>query len=255
MTTLLAKHEPPPFVVERGDGSSEFFLTCDHASNRIPESLASLGLPGGELQRHIAWDIGAAEVARHLSKRLDATLVLQNYSRLVVDCNRPSGHEQLIPLVSEATEVPGNQDIDVQDRARRIDEIFTPYHRAITDHLDARQRRIARTVFVAIHSFTPVYRGAERPWHIGILYRKDHSLAVQMLHELNADESVCVGDNQPYQIDQKDYGIPVHGEDRGLTHVLIEIRQDLIVSESGQQAWGNRLHGLLTRALATSNST
>ncbi len=254
MTSLLAEHEPHPVAIERGDASSQFFFSCDHASNRIPESLGTLGLDSSELERHIAWDIGAAEVSRVLSRQLDATLVLQNYSRLVIDCNRPHENEQLIPLLSEATDIPGNRNVTEQQRASRIDEIFTPYHDAITDLLERRQSRANPTVFVAIHSFTPNYRGTQRPWDIGILSRTDQRIAELMLEELNADDSICAGDNEPYKIDQKDYGIPVHAEVRGLSHVLIELRQDLVDSQSGQQAWADRLGGLLTRALRNSQS-
>lgn len=248
LTSLLRKHEPQAVAVERHDASSPFFITCDHASNKIPESLGTLGLEDAELKRHIAWDIGAAEVSKSLSRQLNATLVMQNYSRLVIDCNRPHDHEHLIPAFSEATNIPGNRDVTERARASRIDEIFTPYHDAITDLMDQRQGRAESTVFVAIHSFTPNYHGRQRPWDIGILYRDDCRLADPMLAELNTDKSICVGDNEPYQIDHKDYGIPVHAEARGIAHVLIEIRQDLISSPAGQQAWAKRLGELLARA-------
>jgi predicted N-formylglutamate amidohydrolase len=237
-------------TVERVDGGSAFFLTCDHAANRIPESLGTLGLAPEELRRHIAWDIGAAAVSRHLADRLDSTLVRQNYSRLVVDCNRPRDSDQLIPLHSEVTDVPGNQRLSDAAREARVEAIFRPYHDTISDLLDRRDRQQRPTVFVAIHSFTPVYQGDERPWHIGVLYDNDRRMAAPMLAHLDTEDELCVGDNEPYRIDHNDFGIPVHGEGRGLLHVLVEIRQDLIASESGQEAWATRLAGSLVKALA-----
>lgn len=250
MSDLFAEDEPHPVTVEREHGESPFFLTCDHASNRLPESLGTLGLEASDLQRHLAWDIGAAAVSRCLAEQLDATLVLQNYSRLVVDCNRPRESDQLFPQESERTVIPGNQGLSDAARAERFDQIFLPYHTAITSLLDRRAQH-ERTVFVAIHSFTPVYLGDERPWHIGILFNDDRRIATPMLELLRADDSLCVGENEPYRVDHNDYGIPVHGEERGMLHVLIEIRQDLIVSERGQQEWGSRLASDLRKALAT----
>jgi predicted N-formylglutamate amidohydrolase len=247
---LFDEHEPHPVSVERVHGRSPFLLTCDHASNRIPESLGTLGLAAADLQRHIAWDIGAAEVSRHLAEQLDATLVVQNYSRLVVDCNRPRESDQLIPLKSERTVIPGNQTLSEGAREQRHTEIFVPYHDAITELLDRREPG-GRTVFVAIHSFTPVYLDDERPWHIGVLFNDDSRMGEPMLEQLRAEDGLCVGENEPYRLDHNDYGIPVHGEGRGIPHVLIEIRQDLITSKRGQQDWASRLAVHLTDALTT----
>ncbi len=250
MGSLFEEHEPHPVSVERIHGQSPFFLTCDHASNRIPEALGSLGLEAADLRRHIAWDIGAAEVSRHLSEQLDATLVLQNYSRLVVDCNRPQESDQLIPLKSERTVIPGNQTLSKSGREQRHREIFLPYHDAITELLDRRlQQKV--TVFVAIHSFTPVYLDDERPWHIGVLYNDDARMALPMLEQLRAEDGLCVGENEPYRLDHNDYGIPVHGEGRGIPYVLFEIRQDLVTSKRGQEEWASRLAKQLSNAVAT----
>lgn len=249
MKRLLRAHEPKPVSIEREHGHSAFFLTCDHAANRIPESLANLGLDSAHLERHIAWDIGAAGVSRHLARQLDATLVLQNYSRLVIDCNRPRDSDQLIPRLSENTEIPGNEAVDDSERRVRHDAIFDPYHGTISDLLDRRVQQQRPTAFVAIHSFTPVYLGDERPWHIGVLYDNDRRMAAPILDHIEADGDVAAGDNEPYRIDHNDYGIPVHGEGRGLPHVLIEIRQDLIATPRGQEKWAARLASLLSKAL------
>ena len=245
---LLRAHEPEPVTVTRPEGRSPVFLTCDHASNRIPDVLGTLGLDDVQRARHIAWDIGAAGVAQHLSAMLDATLVLQNYSRLVIDCNRPHDDDSLIPKVSEATDIPGNHDLDECARAQRREEIFQPYHDAIGRLLDARRER--PTVLVAVHSFTPVYLERTRPWHIGVLYGKDTRVANHLLYHFDAHDSVIVGDNEPYRIDEKDFGIPVHGEARGIPHVLVEIRQDLIEHPAGQREWAEHLLEPLNTALA-----
>ena len=244
---LLQRHEPEPVSVERETSTSPFFLICDHASNRMPERLGRLGLEAEDLNRHIAWDIGAAGVARHLSERLDATLVLQNYSRLVIDCNRPPESPELITVHSEATPVPENSGLSAVDRKARQSEIYTPYHERITTLLNARASKCP-TLFVSVHSFTPVYLGRSRAQHIGVLYDRDRRVAELMLEGLYADNTICVGDNEPYKLDDGDYGIPLHAEGRNLPYVLFEIRQDLIDDEAGQRAWAARLAALLQDA-------
>ncbi|MEC9359562.1 MAG: N-formylglutamate amidohydrolase [Pseudomonadota bacterium] len=247
LAPLLAAGEPPAFSVLRAEGGSAFVLVCDHASARIPGSLGLLGLSEGERASHIAWDIGAAAVAQGLSERLDASLILQNYSRLVVDCNRPPHSPELIATQSEWGQVSGNLHLGAEQVAARQLQIFNPYHAAITTLLN--QRMLARkpTILIAVHSFTPVYRGDSRPWHIGLMYRQDcHGLAAGMLKRLRRDERLTVGDNQPYAIDDDlDHTLPLHGEMRGIPHVGIEIRQDLIADEAGQKNWAGRLASLL----------
>ncbi len=247
---LLAPEDSHPVMVERPDGASPFLLTCDHAGNRIPRRLGSLGLPASELTRHIAWDVGAAQVARDLSTRLDAALVTQTYSRLVIDCNRATGRPDSIATLSELTEIPGNRDLHPDHAAARAHEIFHPYHGTIAEALDARGRNGRESVLVCVHSFTPVYKGQSRPWHIGVLYNRDARLAGVLMELMAGDPALCVGDNQPYAIsDETDYTIPVHGEQRGIPHVEIEIRQDLIETADGQGEWAARLEDWLTQAL------
>jgi predicted N-formylglutamate amidohydrolase len=211
--------------------------------------LGSLGLDDTQLASHIAWDIGAAGVARRLSTALDAALLLQSYSRLVIDCNRPPGSATSIPTRSEYIQIAANEGLTTADASARVAEIFTPYHAAIGGALE--QRRVAgtRTLLVCIHSFTPVYLGKTRPWKIGLMYRKDLRLGRALLDLLRQDDSLHAGDNEPYAIsDDTDYTIPVHGEARGLPHVGIEIRQDLIADMHGQQEWATRLAHLLPAA-------
>ncbi|MGQ0700645.1 MAG: N-formylglutamate amidohydrolase [Panacagrimonas sp.] len=243
---LLAADEPPAWQVERAEGRSPFFLICDHASNRIPHSMGSLGLPAEELQRHIGWDIGAACVALKLSEALDATLILQRYSRLVIDCNRPLHSVDSIARISERTAIPGNRALDAEDIARRQHEIFAPYHACITEALDARRASGQPSLLIALHSFTPVYLGIARPWHVGVLYNRDARMAHALRDALRGDAGLVVGDNQPYDVsDETDYSIPEHGERRGLPHVELEIRQDLIADDAGQSQWAQRLARLL----------
>ena len=245
---LLEADEPEPVVVHNTDGRSPIFLTCDHAGRRIPRRLGDLGLAAAELERHIAWDIGALATSRLLSAMLDAPLVEQVYSRLVVDCNRPTRSPTFIAPLSENTAIPGNLDLSDEAIAAREREIYRPYHARITQMLDARKASARPTVLIAMHSFTPVYKGQARPWQIGLLYNRDARVAA-ILHELLADTGLTVGDNEPYAItDDSDYGIPVHGEQRGLPHIEIEIRQDLIAGEAGQREWAERLAPMFREA-------
>jgi predicted N-formylglutamate amidohydrolase len=245
-TQLLGEGDPAPVRVLRPSGGSEFFLVADHAGRAIPRRLGDLGLPQSELDRHIAWDIGIAGVTEQLAPALDATAVLQAYSRLVIDCNREPGWASSIPGISELTEIPGNEAIPPAEREARRREIFLPYHQRIADLLDRRKAAGRRTVLIAMHSFTPVFKGETRRIDIGMLYNRDARLALILLDLLRAEGDLAVGDNAPYAItDESDYTVPVHGEGRDLPHVEIEIRQDLIGDEAGQAAWASRLARLL----------
>src|SRR3981081_1982388 len=209
---LLEAAEVPPVLEENAAGRSPFLLTCDHYGRLIPHALGDLGLPASEMERHIAWDVGIAGVAEQLSRALDAHLVAQRYSRLVIDCNRPPDAPSSIPLISEATTIPGNDGLTRQAAAARRRLIFDPYHRRITETIDARLRDGVPTVLVSLHSFTPVYAGIARPWHIGTLYNRDSKLPPLLLKLLRAQPGLVVGDNEPYAVsDASDYTIPVHG--------------------------------------------
>jgi predicted N-formylglutamate amidohydrolase len=243
---LLGKDEVPPVLEQNARGRSPFLLTVDHYGRLIPRALGDLGVPAGELTRHIAWDIGIAGVAEALSKQIDAHLIAQRYSRLVIDCNRPPDAPSSIALMSEATAIPGNENLAPGAAEARRVAIFDPYHRRITEAIDARLRAGMPTVLVALHSFTPVYAGVARPWHIGTLYHRDTRLPPLLLKLLREETDLVVGDNEPYAVnDATDYGIPVHGEARGLMNTGIEIRQDLIADPVGQKQWANRLARIL----------
>ncbi len=243
---LLATDEPSPWHIEQAEGASPWFLICDHAGTRIPRRLGTLGLDPMALASHIAWDIGAAAVACRLGAVLDATVILQPYSRLVIDCNRPPRSMDAIVDLSERTVIPGNQNVTTADAAAREREIFAPYHARISALLDERRQRGQPTLLLALHSFTPVYLGVARPWHVGVLYNRDARLAHILARALVNEGDLVVGDNQPYAVsDETDYAIPHHGEARGLAHVELELRQDLIYDADGQAAWAQRLARLL----------
>ena len=222
-SSLLASSEPPAFEIVNPDGDSSAVLVCDHASNRVPARLGGLGLYPHQLADHIGWDPGAAEVARRLSVRLDAPLILSGYSRLVIDCNRPPRSEESIPEQSADVPVPGNCGLAPEHRSDRIDALFQPYHQAIDRLLDSRTQR--PSIFLSIHSFTPALHGRQRPWQIGVSHWRDDRLATLMIRALSQCGDLVVGDNQPYPIDEfTDYTIPVHGEGRGLPSITLEIR-------------------------------
>jgi len=247
--SLLAPDEPPAFEFIAGRHSSPFLITCDHAGRRLPRALADLGVSASELERHIAWDIGAAGVTRQLAALLDASAVLQTYSRLAIDCNRPPSVPSSIVEQSEATLIPGNHALSAAARAARVAAIFQPYHDRILAELNERAARAQPTVLIAMHSFTPEFHGVPRPWHAGVLYNRDTRLAHAVLELLRADSELVVGDNEPYAVsDASDYGVVVYGEQRGNLHVELEVRQDLITTEAEQAAWAARLAPLFRRA-------
>ena len=251
---LLGADEPQPVGQLRLGGTSPYFLTCDHAGQRVPHRLSGLGLPAHERSRHIGWDIGALDVAKEMSARLDAALLWQNYSRLVIDCNRKLQAEDSIPRSSEYTVIPGNHELSADDVTARQREIFIPYRDAITAALDARAVAGRPTVLVSIHSFTPRYRGIRRPWELSLMFDRRPQLTRLLTAILDDDvdgQELCIGVNEPYQVEpDSDHGVPVHGDDRGLVNVQFEIRQDLLNDGAARACWGERLAAWLGRAEA-----
>ena len=237
---------PPAVDVLNEGGRSPFILLCEHASNHIPADYAKLGLDDSELLRHIAWDIGAAEVTQALSKRLDASGFLAKYSRLLIDLNRPLHVADSIPARSEATDIPGNHSVDPAERTRRQQVMFTPFHDRLRGHLDQRAADGRRNVLVAVHSFTPVYLGQQRAWHAGVLFDKAAALGQSLVAQLSSDPMLNVGANVPYSVSiDADYGLVVHGDLLGNPAVLIEIRNDLIADAAGVEEWTDRLERAL----------
>jgi predicted N-formylglutamate amidohydrolase len=246
---LLAVDEPAPVTVHNENGLSPFLIVADHAGNSMPRALGRLGVSETECERHIAWDIGIAGVSRLVADALDATLVQQNYSRLVIDCNRAPGSKESIADISERIPVPGNIRLSEGAKAARVREIFWPYHDRIESELDRRCQAGRPAALIALHSFTPVFMGVTRPWHAGVLYNRDPRFAHLLTALLKREEGLVVGDNEPYDVnDATDYTIPVHGERRGLHHVAIEIRQNLIAGDQGQRTWAALFARLLPQA-------
>jgi predicted N-formylglutamate amidohydrolase len=246
---LLAADEPPAFEEFQIDGRSDFIIVADHASARIPRRLANLGLPDSELKRHIAWDIGALSVAQRVAQAIDAALVAQNYSRLVIDCNRDPKVATSIPRISELCEIPGNIGLTALQIGARRREIFEPYHRRIRELLDQRQALGRRVILVAQHTMTDVYKSDRRKMHAAVLYNRDRRFAAVVLKMLRRERHLIIGDNEPYFVsDETDYTIPHHAEARSLLHVEIEIRQDLVSDAAGQAEWGARIAGVLQDA-------
>ena len=250
--TLLNSREKPPYSVYNPQGQSGLVLVCDHAQNAIPHSLGTLGLSQTTLDTHIALDIGCEALSAAVADRLDCVLVVAGFSRLVVDLNRHPEHPTSIPLASDGVEVPGNQQLSGHDRRQRIDEIFSPYHEAVAAEVKRVSAQHPRISLISLHSFTPYAEGANRPWHLGILWNKDQRLSQPLLKSLRENPDLCVGDNQPYDARAHlGYTVDAYVHVDGLAQVMIEVRQDLLESEEGISRWADLLAEHLKDALAT----
>jgi predicted N-formylglutamate amidohydrolase len=247
---LLSRDDPPPFVVTNPSGSSALLLIGDHAGRLIPQALGDLGLPPGEMARHIAWDIGVAGLGAVLAEHLDACFIRQTYSRLVIDCNRRFDDPSSIAEASDMTPIPGNQNLDAADAKARQDEIYEPYNGAIAAALDGRKSAGRQTLLFSLHSFTPVFQGYVRPWRYGVIHRHDSPLSTAVLGLLRRDFGDAAGDNLPYAMDGTDNTVDVHAFPRGLDYLELEVRQDLIADEAGQVEQAGILAPLLREALA-----
>jgi len=228
-----------------GNSATGVILLCDHASNELPPRYGSLGLPESQLQRHIAYDIGAAGVTRAMAAALDCPAALSCFSRLLIDPNRGEDDPTLIMKISDGALIPGNVTITAEEAASRITRYYAPYHSAVAQMLDEAFRGGFTPVIVSLHSFTPEWRGTARPWHAGVLWDADPRLAVPLIETLREDASLIVGDNEPYSGALKGDTLYKHATLRGLAHALVEIRQDLIADAAGQQAWATRLVGII----------
>jgi len=243
---LLGPDDPLPATIVNPEGRAPAVLLCDHASNQVPAALDRLGLEEAARSRHIAWDIGAAEVTRHLAGLLDAPALLSGYSRLVVDCNRALDDPTAMRQISDGTVVPGNRGLDANARTQRADACYWPYHRAVTATIERLAARGVEPAIISIHTCTPVMKGVERPWHIGVLSNVDRRMADLLIAELNRESALCIGDNKPYSgLDPHGYSIETHALPAGRPNVLLEIRQDLVDTQHGAQHWAS----LVGRAL------
>jgi predicted N-formylglutamate amidohydrolase len=234
---LLEPDEPAPVEVFNAGGQAALVIVCDHAGRALPKALGTLGVSDADLRSHIAWDIGAAQVARRLGQLLDAPVFLQRYSRLVIDCNRPLTAADSMPAMSGGVAIPGNRELQASATEQRVRAIFEPYHAAISTELEQRPGY----ALIAIHSFTPELFGVRRPFHAGVLYAQDARFAAPLLAALREDTTFVVGDNQPYAASAAtDYAVIEYGERRGAPYVELEVRQDLVADEAGQQRWAER---------------
>lgn len=252
-TTILGGDDPEPVETLNLASSSAFVLTCEHAGRAIPSSLGDLGLATAEFDRHIAYDIGAEGLSRAMSALLDAPLIMQRYSRLVVDCNRPFEARDCIPEISDETSVPANKGLSEVERRQRFAEIHTPLHKAIGTLLDQRKSAAKPTILISVHSFTPRMAGRDREWLVGLLSNRDRSFAECFMAAFaTANPGISIAHNEPYVVDDlSDYTIPVHGEARGIPHLLLEIRNDQIAQPDGQLRWAELVSDALAGAAAT----
>ena len=250
---LIGPDDPPPFVVLHEHGDAPALVVCDHASRAVPGRLNRLGLPELPSWQHIAWDIGAGELARGISNALDAPAILAGYSRLVVDCNRHPDDPEAFRQESDGWVIPGNQSLSDSDRRARFAYVFDPYHEAIAAMLGGFRARGIAPLLVSVHTFTPVMAGQQRPWHVGVLWDKDEPNARRMMTGLRAIEGLVVGDNEPYSGKHpSDYTVEQHAELAGLPHVCIEVRQDQVESPAGTERWVRILSKLIGQLLAES---
>jgi len=229
-----------------GDPAGGLLLLCDHASNHLPEEYGSLGLPPDQLERHIAYDIGAAALTRGLSERFGVPAVLSRFSRLLIDPNRGLDDPTLVMRLSDGAVVPGNARIDAAERQRRVERYYAPYDAAIGRHIDRALETGHVPAILSIHSFTPIWRGYPRPWHAGVLWDADPRLAVPLIEGLAAAGDIVVGDNEPYHGALKGDTLYRHATRRGLAHALLEVRQDLIADEAGVRDWVDRIATVLS---------
>ncbi|MFQ6017131.1 MAG: N-formylglutamate amidohydrolase [Kiloniellaceae bacterium] len=249
-STLLAPDEPAPFTLVNPAGKTPLLLFCDHATRFLPRALGTLGLTEAVLSRHIAWDIGIAEVTGNLAMRLDAPAVLSHFSRLAIDPNRKLDDPTLVQRLSDGVIIPGNRDLSPADLKARIDGLYRPYHAAIDRMLEDLLARGPAPAVISMHSFTPVIKGTERPWQVGILWNEDPRLPVPLMAGLRA-QGIAVGDNQPYSgRDQHGHSLHLHAGARGLANALVEVRQDLIDTHRGAAEWAERLADALSAVLA-----
>jgi predicted N-formylglutamate amidohydrolase len=234
-SALFDADEPAPGTLHNAAGTSPFVLLGDHAGNAVPRALKELGLPRAELLRHIGWDIGVRALGMALSRLLDAPFVHQHYSRLVADCNRAPGALACVPETSDGTPIPGNAGLSAEARQARIAGVHTPYHNAVNAVLEARAG-VRESIVISLHSFTPRLmtsaHAGTRPWQFGVLHHGgDTRFALGCLAALRSEPALCVGDNEPYRMDETDFTVPFHCTMRDLPYLELEVRQDLLGTE------------------------
>lgn len=235
---MLSETEPTPARLFNPSGNGPFVFGCEHAGNRIPEALGTLGLTEAELTRHIAWDIGAARLTELIADGLDCPAVLQNYSRLVYDCNRTVDHEGAFVIDADGSFVKGNADLTTSEKLAREKAIYRPFHDKLTALIEHRLRHAERFGYVAVHSFNETVRGKQRPWHIGMIYNQHSTMSKFLIDWFRANTAYVVGDNEPYSpADAVDHTIRVQAEARSIPYTMIEVRNDLLRNGIGVMNW------------------
>ncbi|MBD9541461.1 N-formylglutamate amidohydrolase [Ensifer sp. ENS04] len=246
---LLNSLDGSPVAIENSDARGDFLFVCEHACNRLPQSLGTLGLSPEGLESHIAWDPGALAVAQMLSRKLDGTLIYQRFSRLAYDCNRPPDSPAAMPTVSEVYAIPGNCELPDDERQARIDEIYSPFRNAVAEFVRSRQSAGRSPVLITIHSFTPTYFGKPRAVELGILHDSDRRLADQMLKLLTLDEApYVIRRNEPYGPDDGvTHSLVEYGVKLGLANAMLEISNALVCTKKGQRSVASFLAALLKK--------
>lgn len=253
-TCLLTKADPAPFRIENGKGKAQCVIVCDHASNRIPAALGTLGLSKAQREMHIAWDPGTEHIGRYLSEKLDAPGYFATYSRIVVDVNRGPNSPECMREVYDHVVVPGNQKLSRSAKKQRVDEIFNPYHKNLAALIAGFRKKKRIPAIVSIHSFTPEMDGYKRPWHIGVLWNKEDDIALQLIENLRQQNpGMIVGENEPYSLKAENLSkntIGTHAENTGLPYVIVEFRQDLVKTKRDALKWGKIFLDALAPILA-----
>jgi predicted N-formylglutamate amidohydrolase len=248
---LIGPGDPPPYMTYNDRGRARVLLVADHASPFFPAGMNQLGLADWVLERHVAWDIGSDKLTRFLADELDAQAVLAGFSRLIVDPNRKLDDPTAFIEVSDGIAIPGNLDLDDEQKALRVQSFFRPYHEAVTARLERLSAGAAVPALISVHTCTPVFARIVRPWHIGVMWDRDPRIAVPLMEHLRREDGVCIGDNEPYSgRHPHDFTIDYHAEPGGLPHVGIEVRQDLVSDEAGARRWASVLAGALRPILA-----
>jgi len=250
--STVSDHQPvteddnPSYGIITGDIRHNIVIISDHARNSVPEEYQQLGLPDGEFERHIAYDIGAEALTFQLAQKLGVPAIYSKFSRLLIDPNRGVDDPTLIMKISDGALIPGNIDIDERERQHRIDRYYQPYHDAIDRMIDAASAAGHPPMVFSIHSFTPFWKGVARPWHVGILWEDNDRFARPLIDGLARDKSLVVGENEPYSGGVDGESVDKHARHRGLPAALLEVRQDLICDKSGVDEWSERLALILT---------
>ncbi|MDH4982341.1 N-formylglutamate amidohydrolase [Hyphomicrobium sp. D-2] len=254
-SALAVSPDPESYELIPGRDDAGLIVLCDHATNIIPEGYGSLGLPAAELQRHIAYDIGAAAVTKHLASRLSVPAILTRFSRLLIDPNRGLDDPTLVMRISDGAVIAGNRHLDEAEREKRVGQYYEPYHRRIDQLIESCVAAGVPPVLLSVHSFTDNWKGVARPWHAAILWDRDYRFAVPLLNALRTDSGIVVGENEPYDGKLAGDSMWRHGTRRGLAHAIIEIRQDLITHPEGQQAWAERIAQAIESIFAEAERT